>query len=337
MRDGVGLGSVERRRGGNLRQRQPRVRMLGAHLRQQHAIRIFLNPREDRLGIDARQVAELEHELAQRRDGVQRDATLDRAGGGRRERHVEGLVVRAVGLEFIGDVADEADQPRRVFDGVHALRRQRRMRGLALHAAAVGVDALVRHDHAHAGRLADDAAARPHATVSQFGQKIRRAHAADLLVERQRVVHRLAQPGFQDGWQQRQAGADEAFHVAGAPPIKLAVADHGLERVGGPVLAVYRHHVGVAGQHDAAVGGAIGRRHGHEQVGLVALRVVAQMRPQPLGQEVVAHGLDQAEIRMARRGVVRHQPLGPVERAAARLGCGGGRLGVGVGRHGAER
>ncbi|MCY1240127.1 hypothetical protein D9M72_529600 [compost metagenome] len=193
----------------------------------------------------------------------------------------------------------------------------------------------MRDDHAHAGGFADDAAAGRHAAVAQFGQQVGRAHAADLFIEGQRVVHRLAQPGLQDGRQQRQAGADKALHVAGAAAVELAVAHHRLERVGGPVLAVHRYHVGMAGEHDAAVGVAVGGGHGDEQIGLVPLRVVAQMRLQPLGQEMVAHRLDQAQVGVAAGGVVRNQPLGPFKRAAARGGFGDGlAVGGGVCRHG---
>ncbi|MNS98135.1 hypothetical protein D3C72_1324920 [compost metagenome] len=97
--------------------------MLGAHLRQQHVVGVGMDARVDGLRIHARQIAELEHELAQRRNGIERDAALDRAGLRGGVGHVEGLVVRTVGLELVGDIADEADQARGVFNRIDPTRR----------------------------------------------------------------------------------------------------------------------------------------------------------------------------------------------------------------------
>ncbi|MPN00794.1 hypothetical protein SDC9_147992 [bioreactor metagenome] len=97
--------------------------MFALHARQQFARHIGLHLRLYALGRHARQVAELVDELAQLGDGVHRDAALDLVGRHGGEGHIKELVVRPLRLELIGNVADAADQPRRVFDGVRSLRR----------------------------------------------------------------------------------------------------------------------------------------------------------------------------------------------------------------------
>ena len=73
---------------------------------------------------------------------------------------------------------------------VDAVRRQRRMRLVAAHAAAPALLALVRDDELHAGRLADDAAERLHAARDDVGDQPPHADAADLLVVGQREMQR---------------------------------------------------------------------------------------------------------------------------------------------------
>ncbi len=68
-----------------------------------------------------------------------------------------------------------------------------------------------------------------------------------------------------------QAGGDEAFHVAGAAAVEVAVGLLcELPRIGRPGLAVDRHDVGVTRQHDAALDLRTDRG---EEVGLGALCV----------------------------------------------------------------
>src|SRR3546814_10297312 len=73
------------------------------------------------LGIGAGQIAVLELELAMPGNGVDRDAALDGTDLGRAERHIEGGVEGAGRAHVVGQLADVADQLRRVFDGVQAL------------------------------------------------------------------------------------------------------------------------------------------------------------------------------------------------------------------------
>jgi hypothetical protein len=107
------------------------------------------------------------------------------------------------------------------------------------------------------------------------------------------------QIGGRDARRQRQGAGDEALHVAGPPAIDAPVALDRCKRVGGPVLPLDRHHVGVAAEHDPAVDI---RPDGGEQVGLVAGRVQRHFgfraqRIQPRG----APG-DQFQVRIRRDG-----------------------------------
>jgi hypothetical protein len=70
------------------------------------------------------------------------------------------------------------------------LRRERRMRLLAAHAAAVAVHALVRDGRHHAGGLADDAGQRLDAGVAQVGDQLLHAEAADLFLVAEGEVDR---------------------------------------------------------------------------------------------------------------------------------------------------
>ncbi|MPN00793.1 hypothetical protein SDC9_147991 [bioreactor metagenome] len=93
------------------------------------------------------------------------------------------------------------------------------MRRLAVHAAAVHVDALVRHHHLHAGGLAHHAAIKLGAAQPQGVEHHRRADAAHFLVIRQRQMQRLGARHGQVFGHQGQRRGDEALHVATAAPI----------------------------------------------------------------------------------------------------------------------
>src|SRR6266508_983979 len=80
-----------------------------------------------------------------------------------------------------------------------------------------------------------------------------RAQAADLLVVGEGEMHRHLEPGTLEGGDIGQAGGNESLHVAGAAAVEVAVFLLGeVPRIGRPGLAVDRHDVGVARQHDAA-------------------------------------------------------------------------------------
>ena len=83
-------------------------------------------------------------------------------------------------------------------------------------------------------------------------------------------------------------------------PIEPAVALRQLEGIAGPVLAVDRHHVGVAREHDAA---RDVRADGGEEIGLLARLVVdPEMRNAP-AVEIVLDEFDQGNVAVAAGGV----------------------------------
>ena len=96
-----------------------------------------------------------------------------------------------------GDVGAEAlklaDQRRGGGDGVDPDLGHARMRFAAGDARTVGVDALMRIDHLHAGRLADDGGTGPWQVGAKPGDQRAHAGAAHLLVIRDDDVDRLLQ------------------------------------------------------------------------------------------------------------------------------------------------
>ena len=288
-----------------------RIGEFALHAGQQLVLHIGIDLRLNAVRRHARQIAEFVDEFAQLGNRVHRDAALNLVGRHRGERHIEELVVRAMLLEVIGDIADPADEPRRVFDRVRALGRKRRMRCLAMHAAAVDIDALVRHDHLHAGRLAHHAAVEFHAAQLEFIEHERRARAAHFFVIRQRKVDRLVALHAQKIRHQSQPCGDEALHVATAARIQAAVAFGHRKRVGVPLLAIDRHHVRMAGQHDAALSAAIPGGQGRKQIGLVAFGRAEQLGLDALRGQAIAHFLDQTHVGVAAGGVMGHQRVQP--------------------------
>ena len=99
-------------------------------------------------------------------------------------------------------------------------------------------------------------------------EQVADAEAAELLVVGQREMDRQAQPRRCHLRHQRQRGGDEALHVRGAAAVELAAALDDGEGIALPGLARHRHHVGMAGQHDAA--GDL-RPDGGKEVGLRAV------------------------------------------------------------------
>jgi hypothetical protein len=175
---------------------------------------------------------------------------------------------------------------------------------------------VLRIDHAHHGGLAHDHRLRPrHGADQPLGQR-RRAQAADLLVVGEGEVHRHLEPGALEGGDVGEASGDEALHVAGAAAVEVAVFLLGeVPGIGRPGLAVDRHDIGVARQHDAAF--AVGADRG-EEVGLGALGVGHEGAFDAEIGEVVADVVDELEVGIARGGIERDQALQHVDGR----GCG---------------
>ena len=167
------------------------------------------------------------------------------------------------------------------------------MRGESAHRAAVTLLALVRDHRPHQCRFADDAGFRPDARSPQVIQQAAHAEATDFLVVSEGQMQRRTQAAPDVTRNHRQHAGKKALHVGGAAAIEAAVAlDHG-KGITRPVLAIDRHHVSMAGEHQARLSARAQRR---EQVGLAACRVVGEAdigikRAQPL-----AHKADQFEV-----------------------------------------
>ena len=162
-----------------------------------------------------------------------------------------------------------ADQAAGVGDGVDAVVRHARVRGAPRQLDAPAHRALVRVDHAHLGRLADEHHARQRQRLAELGDHRPHAGAADLLVVGEGEVERHLERARLEVRHHRQHAGEIALHVAGAAAVELAVALDHREGIGVPGLAGHRHHVGVARQGDAA---DAGRADGGEQAGLQAVR-----------------------------------------------------------------
>eukprot|EP01022_Parablepharisma_sp_SALTPOND_P029462 TRINITY_DN735_c0_g1_i1.p1 TRINITY_DN735_c0_g1~~TRINITY_DN735_c0_g1_i1.p1 ORF type:complete len:1397 (+),score=453.90 TRINITY_DN735_c0_g1_i1:9191-13381(+) len=310
------LGRFQRRAAGEVVDLDAGLGEFGTHLRQQGLGDVLVDLCLDVGHAHARQVAEFIGEFAQLGDGVDRDAATDLVGGHGAERHIEELVVGAIGLVAIGEVADGADQAGRVLDGIAALRGQRGVGRLAMHLAGEHVDALVGHHHVHAGGFAHHAAIDLDAALDDLFQHHRRADAADFLVIGKRQVDGLGTRHGQEFRHQRQRSGDETLHVAGTATVQAAILLGDLEGIGIPLLAVHRHHVGVTGEDDATLGaasqGTSGGRQSGEQVGLGLFLVVGEPGGDALLFQAVAHRGDQLQVGIAAGGIKGDQGLQPL-------------------------
>ena len=113
------------------------------------------------VGVNTRYIAQVKEKFALGWNDVFAITPADDIGRQGRIRHAQTFHLQAVALFVPCHVLDEGDDPRRVFDGVDAPWGQRRVRGSAMHPAAVSLAALVRSDHLHVCRLADHAAIGP--------------------------------------------------------------------------------------------------------------------------------------------------------------------------------
>ena len=155
----------------------------------------------------------------------------------------------------------------------------------------------------------------------EIGEQAPHAEAAHLLVVGEGEVQRHFEARLRELGHQRERHGEEAFHVAGAAAVEPALALVDREGIARPFLAVDRHHVGVAGEHDAtlAVGRpAVGRPDRGEEIRLRAGLVVHEARRDAVLREIVAHPMDQREIGIAAGRVERDQ-------AAQHLDGGGAR------------
>uniref|UniRef100_A0A0N4ZVS0 Transcriptional regulator n=1 Tax=Parastrongyloides trichosuri TaxID=131310 RepID=A0A0N4ZVS0_PARTI len=220
--------------------------MLATHGRQDFQIDEFTDFLQDRLGVHTGQIAVFKLEFAQIRHRIQGDTAPNHAGLQGGEGHIEIVVVGAHALVVVGQITDGGNDACRMFNRVHTLGGQRGMSGMTMYAAAISVNAFMRHDGAHTGGFTHHAAFGFHATTNQIINHDGRADTTDFFVVGVSQVDGFGQLGRQHFRNQLQRHTDKAFHVASAAAIQTIVADFGLEGVTAPVLTVDGHHIALA-------------------------------------------------------------------------------------------
>ena len=151
----------------------------------------------------------------------------------------------------------------------------------------------MRDHRLHQRGFTDDARLRPDARCRQIGNHAPDADATDFFIVRERKVQRRIQPTFDEFRQQRQRHRNKAFHVRGAAPIKFSIALNQRKRIGIPCLALYRHHIGMAREHNASFAA---RTQSREQIGLAFIVVKGQPDIGIVRAQVLAHEINQIKI-----------------------------------------
>src|SRR5271166_1384060 len=144
------------------------------------------------------------------------------------------------------------------------------MRLMAVDNGPISDDRLMCVGDLHQSRLADENSRWAGQIEAKARDGVERATASRLLIIAEQDMDRPRQARFLKLRNHRKAERIEAFHVAGAAAEQAAILAPQPERIAGPALALDGHHVGVAGQQDAAVGL---RADGQEKRGLVADRI----------------------------------------------------------------
>ncbi len=173
-----------------------------------------------------------------------------------------------------------------------------------MHFAAQRQLALVTQHRLEFGRLTDHAQQRlDRLRVEPLDQRAY-AQAANLFVIGQRDMHRHPQRRLHQRRHLSQYTRDEALHIGRATAIQLAVLFREVERRDRPMLAIHRHPIRVAGQHNA---GQPGRADGCQQVGLALLLIEQQLRGHPVALQIGAHEVDQGQVGFTAGGIKAHQ------------------------------
>ena len=163
--------------------------------------------------------------------------------------------------------------------------------------------ALVRNHHLHAGRLAHDAACGLEALGLYVGNHAAHANAAHFFVVTEGQVDWALEFALEQLGHHHQTDGTKALHVGHAPAVHLVALDHDLERVGVPRLAVDRHHVGVARQHQAIdFGFAVVRGQCGPEVGLLAAVVVGAAASDAQIVQVGLGPIEQSQVAVTRDG-----------------------------------
>ena len=263
------------------------------HFRLDHRAHMRFKLAQQRLRIITRQVAEFKIEHAFMRHDVQRRAAMDHAGVHCRVSHVEATVIRTPVTVPPRHLFQKRHRLGGRLHGIDAIGRIGRVRSQSAHGAAVTLLALVCNHRPHFRRLADNARQRLDARLHHVGQQIAHAEAADFLVIGKRQVHRRLQATPDEFRHYCQRASDETFHVGSAAAVEPTVALSQHKWIGGPVLPVHRHHIGMPGQYDARDAARPQRR---KQIGLAFIVVEGQPDVRIERPQQLAHVINQFEV-----------------------------------------
>ena len=179
-------------------------------------------------------------------------------------------------------------------------------------------------DEPHAGRLADDAAHRLDALRLDVGDQPPHADAADFLVVGEREVHGSRESAAQELGHEREAGGREALHVGDAATVHLVAArpsasngsvSHGWPSTG--TTSVWPESTTPPVVVLPSRAGSVAHRFA-----LVRSSFERQRRRDAVAAEVVAHPVEQREIRIAAHRREADQPCGSAARRRARRPSG---------------
>ena len=281
---------------------------------QDFGIGAALDSFDDGVAVAARQQPVLPGHFGFLGQDIHRRAAMDHGGLDRGVIRIKARV--AVGFETIPHAFQHRHEFSRHHHGIGALVGIAGMAFLATAARGQLGAALVCAHDLHQGRLADDGKRGPDILRFQVVQQAPNAGAADFFVIRQREVDWPSQFRFRDFRRQPQRGSDKPLHVTGAAAIQIAIPHFRLERIAGPVLAVHRHHIGMAAQHIAAVHFLVfeGRPDGGKKIGLLAGGVIAAAAPRAGLLQQALRKINQRQVGIAAGGVKANQVLDQVQR-----------------------
>ena len=162
-------------------------------------------------------------------------------------------IARAGPFEPCLQVAQFGHEIAREVQGIDEAGRQRGMAGLPVAGGAPRGLAFVTGGDLHLRGLAHDAGAGLAEEGGEGVGHLLNADAADFLVMGEDELQRFAQvlPGgpFRGG----EHAGEVAFHVGGAAAVEAVALGRQAEGVARPVLPLDGHHVGMAGEQDAAI------------------------------------------------------------------------------------
>ena len=186
----------------------------------------------------------------------------------------ERLVERAFFFPLVRHVGEEGDELACCGNRVHAMGGEGAVLGHAGEGDAAAVCALVRVDNAHAGGLTNNRVVGGEVARHELLDKGGCTNATDFLIVGEREVQGSAQLRFSHARQQPERDGEEPLHIADTAAVGAGTLHTQGEGVGVPRLTGDGYDVRVAGENEAASGGAVSGRDGDQQVGAGAVLVV---------------------------------------------------------------